>query len=134
MPYGFLKATLRRGQSFPLKRSVLDAALSSADVMKGIQWVFYCEWKPSVPNLQILYTGEDHKWAGRGMSEFYVYAVPSAERKMVELLMLDQGLPLAVRWLGAIAGSGNTVRGHSQNLVLTVRDERLESRSSVGAV
>jgi hypothetical protein len=135
MAYSFLKWKLPRGQSFPLKRSVLDDALERAGVMEGVQAVYYHLWKPPVPVLRVSFSGEDRRgWPHRGTSSITLYAVASAERKLVELLLVSQGLPVVVRWLETIAAAGNTIRGPNQDLVFNVRDERLEWRSSLDAV
>ena len=132
MPYGFFKKKLRRGQSYPLKRSLLDAALLVGAVMDEVGAVHYWEWSSKAPTLRVSFTGEDRKGLlQRGVSSITVYAVPSAERKVIEQVLVAQGLPQVVGWLARVAASGNTVRGPNQTLTLSVREGRLESKSSL---
>jgi hypothetical protein len=118
MPYAFFKAKLWRGHSYPLKRSLLDAALLAGGVMGEVSSVYYREWSRSwgvkLPTLRVSFVGEDRKTSAYiqpGTSSITAYAVPSTERKVAETLLVSDGLPLVVRWLARIAASGNTVRG-----------------------
>ena len=138
MPYGFLKAKLWRGHSYPLKRSLLDAALLAGGVIDEVSFVHYNEWGRSwrvkLPTVRVSFIGEDHKAAPYyhpGSSSITVYAVPSAERKLAEDLLVSEGLPRVVRWLAKVAASGNTVRGPNQHLTLSVREGTLHGESTL---
>lgn len=119
LEYGFDKAKLPRGLSFPLGRSVLDRALEQAGVT-GVHCVYYWRRQSGDVVLRAEYCGEGRKgWAAAGMSSVTVYAVPSAERKATEQAVLEQGLPRLVAWLRELERAGNTRRGVDQHLAVS---------------
>ena len=117
LEYAFNKAKLPRGLSFPLKRSVLDAALLEAGVL-GIDFVYY--WLRQRGHLVMWadYRGEGRRgWASAGQLSITVYAVPSAERQATEEALVAEVLPRLVGWLKSLEKSGNTRRGSDQHFV-----------------
>lgn len=114
LEYDFSKTKLRKGLSFPLRRSLPDRALEDAGVSL-IDTAFYTTRRRSAV-LLAHYWGEGHKgWAGAGLTGIHLYAVPSNERKATEDALVAQGLPALVRWLRELEGAGNTRRGVDQH-------------------
>lgn len=114
---GFSKAKLPRGMSFPLKRSVLDAALLEGGVTKLAMVYYNLGQRTSAvtPIVFAEYTSEAERgWAAAGTSSIIVYAVPSAERHVMEMAISATVLPALIRWLLQIekAGSGPRAMRH----------------------
>ncbi len=115
--YAFDKAKLPRGLSFPLKRSVLDAALLDAEI-SGIHCVYYWLRQRGQIVLRSDFCGEGRRgWAAAGLASITVYAVPSPERHATESALVSDVLPQLVGWLRSLEGGGNTRRGVDQHFV-----------------
>src|SRR5436305_15301565 len=96
--YTFSKETLPRGLSFPLKRSLLDAALTDAGVLK-VHEVYYSRRRRDLV-LWAHHCSEGlRNWAGAGLSSIMIYAVPSQDRHTIETALLSEVLPRLMRWL-----------------------------------
>ncbi len=119
LAYGFDKAKLPRGLSFPLKRSVLDAALLKAG-LSGIHCVYYWLRQSGHVVIRVEYCGEGRRaWAAAGQASITVYAVPSADRQATEACLVSEVLPQMVCWLEALESAGNVRRGVDQHFVAT---------------
>ena len=128
--YGFEKDKLPRGMSFPLKRSLLDAALSEGGVAR-ILFVHYRRYREADWIIRAEFLSEAHRgFAGAGMSSIVVSAVPSAERVVAEAALSSHGLPLMVRWLHELEESGNARRGMNQQFVGIWRDGKITVEAS----
>jgi hypothetical protein len=126
-PYHFKKDTLPKMLSYPVKRSLLDAALRSTGVYGTLYAVSYVG--PSQQkNLLIdaFFTAEQHTQplsAGRVLLR--VWAVPSAKRRQTETMLVASGLPMLCRWLQKTQTEANVWRGREHRLVLEVVAENL---------
>jgi hypothetical protein len=117
LSYAFDKARIPRGLSFPLKRSVLDAALLEAGVSK-LHCVYYWlrQSGPIVMRADCCGAGR-RGWAAAGFASITVYAVASSERQVIEGWLVSHVLPRMTRWLKELEVSGNTRRGVDQHFV-----------------
>jgi hypothetical protein len=130
MEYAFDKHRLPKGQSFPLKRSVLDTHLDVAR-LKTVWIVYYWVRNAGSVVLRADYCGEGRKgWATAGRTTLTVYAVPSGERKETEIIVVRDILPKLVAWLRKAEDSGNTWRGADHEIVFNLEDGalRIEER------
>jgi hypothetical protein len=117
LAYAFDKKKVPRGLSFPLKRSVLDAALLEAGVSR-IHGVYYWLRHNSQIVMRADFCGEGRRgWAAAGLTSLTVYAVPSAQRQATEAALVSEVLPQMVRWLKGLELSGNVRRGVDQHFV-----------------
>ena len=108
LAYSFIKDKLPRGFSFPLKRSVLDAALLEAGIA-GVSCVFYRHRKSGDIVMDADYHGEGWRgWPATRLSSVCVYSVPSGERHAIEAHLVSEVLPRLVRWLKMFEPSGDT--------------------------
>jgi hypothetical protein len=111
--YSFAKDKLPRALSFPLKRSLLDAALHSSSVYQTVWYVLYSRTKFERVVLQAHFTPESSgsllSWAS-GKVQITVHAVPATERKLTEDMLLNEGLPMLCRWLAKAESEGNAWR------------------------
>jgi hypothetical protein len=117
MEYGLSKRKLPKGYSYPLKRSVLDSFLESANLRKldTVTYSFYAHRDNII--IRADYFGEAHKgWAGVGLSSIVLQAVPSAERKEVENVLIEKVLPELCSWLRSAEEEGNAWRAWSRHL------------------
>ena len=110
------KDKLPKGMAYPLKRSVLDAALTMAALSK-LQCVYYTRGrKGSDIVLRATYCGEGRiGWAGAGLASIWVHAVSSNDRSAIERAVISEMLPKMLRWLGDLEHAGNTSRGIDQD-------------------
>ena len=113
--YSFSKDKLRKGLSYPLKRSLLDAALRTAAVYDTIWYVRYSARQYNDLVLEAYFGPEPHSYAASGKVMVDVLAVPSRCRKATEELLVAEGLPVLCRWLARVRAEGNAWRsfGHS---------------------
>ena len=125
MNYSFDKSRLPKGMSYPLKRSVLDETLEREAISK-IYVVYYWLRQSGDVVMRADYCGVATK--GRfaaGQSSVTLYAVPSAERKQTETLLLEKGLPSLCAWLKRAEEAGNAWRGKDHHLAVRYADGRL---------
>jgi hypothetical protein len=119
LAYSFDKAKLPKSLSFPLKRSVLDAALLEATV-SGIHCVYYWLRQRGHILIRADYCGEGRRgWAAAGRASITVYAVPAVERQVTEACLVSEVLPRMVRWLKELESSGNIYRGVDHHFAAT---------------
>ena len=102
--YSFAKDKLPRSLGYPLKRSLLDAALQSSSVYQTVWYVLYSRTKFERVVLQAHFS-----WAS-GKIQITVHAVPASERKVTEDMLLTQGLPVLCRWLAKAESEGDAWR------------------------
>ena len=125
LSYGFCRVKLPKGLSHPLKRSVLDEALSIAaisnlrDVFFGRKhdqdpWIVTSTSKFLV--LRASYCG-DRAQPHVGQSSIAVYAIPSTERAVIAQQISAELLPKMIRWLQAIdrASPDSTLRAANRH-------------------
>jgi len=100
-PYGFSKGKLRRGLSYPLKRSLLDSALQRASVYGAVYSVRYLENLALPLVLDAHFVAVGSKWHSTvvGRSLVSLHAVPSIKRHAVEGLIVTEALPALCEWL-----------------------------------
>jgi hypothetical protein len=130
MNYSFDKSKLPQGMSYPLKRSVLDAALEAAGISR-IYVVYYWVRQAGSVVMRAEYCGESS--TGRfaaGQSSVTLYAVPSGERKETETLLLDRGLPVLCSWLKKAEDAGSAWRGKPHHLAIECARGRLSIAES----
>lgn len=116
MQYGFDRAKLPNGLSYPLRRSLLDQALETAGIAR-IHVVYYLLRKAGSLVLSADYSGEKEMrgWAAAGMSAITVCAVPSDQRQAIEQQILDVGLPRLIKWLSDIEQADGLLRDNHQH-------------------
>jgi hypothetical protein len=116
MVYAFDKHKVPRGFSFPLNRSVLDAALSEARITR-VHCVYYWSRHSGDIVLRADYCGEaNHAWAA-GQASITLYAVPAAERRETESALIQHALPQLCTWLQTAEQAGNVWRGVDHTIV-----------------
>jgi hypothetical protein len=132
--YGFSKDKLPKAFSYPLKRSLLDAALGEASVRDAVYSVRYVFGRGTGPTtLDAMFVPESSPHAHdsvRGRSLITVWAVPNEERKACEDLLVADGLPKLCHWLSKSLNAGNVWRGTAHDLALVARDGVLKLRES----
>jgi hypothetical protein len=129
MTYAFDKQKLPRGFGFPLKRSILDAALTEAAIT-GVYCVYYWLRHSGDIVLRADYCGEaNHAWAA-GQASITLYAVPSGERRATEAALLHQALPRLCTWLHTAERAGNVWRGVDHTIVFHVKNGYLSVTTS----
>jgi hypothetical protein len=117
LAYAFDRSKTPQGLSFPLKRSVLDTALSATGV-SGVHCVYYWLRQRGQIVMRADFCGEGRRgWAAAGRASITIYAVPSPERQATEATLVSEVLPRMVSWLKALEQSGNTRRGVDQHFV-----------------
>ena len=125
-PYSFSKNRIGRELSYPLKRSLLDSALHSADVYTTVHYVRYLGHRNSNVVLDASFSPE---WRGhattRGRCLITVWAVPSQQRHAAEQLLVAEGLPILCRWLAKTRSEGNVWRGTEHMLSFEIQNGRL---------
>jgi len=114
--YAFSKAKLPKELSYPLKRSLLDAALRSASVYGTVWFVRYSRRQNGKTVLDAHFGPELYDYAASGKVMITVWAVPASERRKTEELLISQGLPSLCRWLARSQSEGNVWRGSRHSL------------------
>ena len=122
--YGFSKSKIPKGMSYPLKRSMLDAALDEAGIFR-LHMVYYFLRQSGQNVMRADYAGESRQAAAAGRSSVTVYAVPSDERKQTESLILATGLPRVCQWLKNIENGGDGLRSKDRHLVIEYAGDKL---------
>jgi len=131
--YGFSKDKLPKGFSYPLKRSLLDAALNEAPAMDAVYSVRYLYGRGRGPaTIDALFSPERNgaHVSVSGKSLITVWAVPSADRKPCEDILIAEGLPILCRWLAQSSYAGNVWRSTAHELILVMHDGVLRHRES----
>jgi hypothetical protein len=114
--YTFSKAKLPKVLGYPLKRSLLDAALRSASVCGTVWFVRYSGRRNGKTVLDAYFGPEQYDYAASGKVMITVWPVPASERLTTENLLLNQGLPSLCRWLAKSLSQGNVWRGSPHSL------------------
>jgi|SRR3954463_855970 hypothetical protein len=109
--YSFSKYKLPKSLSYPLKRSLLDAALRSASVYELVWLVQY--YKKPFGNivLRALFSPEQTGTFAAGRVSIVVWPVPARQRKETEQILVDKSLPQLCDWLAKTRNEGNAWRG-----------------------
>ena len=109
-----LKDPLPSGESYPLRRSILESALSEAGVTK-VDLIYFLRagiqtWQGPGPCevLDVLYRAETRDHPDR--LEVRIHAVPSDHRASVEGALLSR-LPEVARWIAELEMGENVRRG-----------------------
>ena len=128
--YSFSKDKLPKTLSYPLKRSLLDAALRQSSVYETVWFVRYISRQYGDTVISAHFSPEQYSYAASGKVWMDVWAVPPSERKSVEGMLLSQGLPLLCAWLANLATAGDAWRslGHSFSLRRCGGELRCEER------
>jgi len=129
MLYAFDKQKLPRGFSFPLNRSVLDAALAQAAIAR-VHCVYYWLRQSGDIVLHANYSGETNQAWAAGQSSITLYAVPSAERRETESAIIHQALPQLCTWLQTAERAGNVWRGNDHTIVFHFKHGLLSLETS----
>lgn len=109
--YSFAKDKLPKSLSYPLKRSLLDAALRDAAVYDAVWCVCYSGRQYENGVMRAHFHPEDAFAASAGKTMLTVWAVPSTDRRFTEQVMLREGLPVLCDWLAHTKDAGNAWRG-----------------------
>ena len=125
MSYSFSKDKLPKGNSYPLKRSLLDRALEEANV-KDLVFVYYLRMQRRDEIARADFHG-DHRtdYFASGKTSVTVYAVPGAERAVIESALSSEGLKAIVDWLAKAERAGNTWRAVDHRIVLEFASQSL---------
>jgi hypothetical protein len=119
VPYAFDKEDLPKGLSFPIKRSVLNSVLDGRGILDELHHVYFSRPQRVGLVVRVAYCGEDRRgWFAAGKSGLWIFAVPSAERKQVEQVLIEEGMFVVTRWLEKLKSGGNVIRGNDQLLEL----------------
>jgi hypothetical protein len=99
LKYLYGKDKLPRDWSYPLKRSVLDAALRAAGVtgLFSVRYSYGGAKQLSRP-LHVQFDGDEPRPFGPGAVSITVYAVPSGERSSV-MAQLESSLAAVCNWI-----------------------------------
>ena len=110
MTYSFDRTKIPGTLAFPLKRSVVDAALQNASVERLAVLYFSIRQGGDVV-MRAIFSGEHKKGKqGAGQATLHFYAVPSAERVSTERAMLSGPLSQACAWIRRCELEGNAWR------------------------
>jgi hypothetical protein len=129
MQYAFDKRKLPRDFSFPLKRSLLDAALTQAQIAR-VHCVYYWLRQSGDIVLRADYCGETNQAWAAGQASITLYAVPSVERQETESAIVHQALPQLCTWLQTAEQAGNVWRGNNHMIVFHFKHGLLTVKTS----
>ena len=125
--YSFAKNKLPRSLGYPLKRSLLDAALRSSSVYQTVWYVLYSRSRFQRVVLQAHFTPENKiDNLASGKIQITVHAVPASERKAIEDLLLSEGLPVLCRWLAKAELEGDAWRSLVHLFTIEKTDDGLK--------
>ncbi len=123
--YSFDKSKLPYGMSYPLKRSLLDAAFEKFQIVQ-VYVVYYWTQRHGNIVMRADYLGEANKgWFAAGKSNVTLYAVPSNDRRMTEHVLIEQGLPALCTWLQKAEAAENVWRGTNHSFVIECAQGKL---------
>ena len=118
--YHFSKSRIPRGLSYPLKRSVLDAALDNAGIDSLANVYYSLGQRGEGPTVSAEYTSETARgWAHAGFVSLFVHAVPSPNLKEVRDALESVVLPRLLTWLKELQAAGNASRGMAHSFQAT---------------
>ena len=125
--YSFYKDKLPKPLSYPLKRSLLDAALQSHSVYRAVWYVVYSRRRFNKVILQAHFYPEDKMHGfGSGKVQLTVHAVSASERKAAEDMLVGRGLPALCRWLAKVESEGDAWRSFRHSLTIEQIDDGLK--------
>jgi hypothetical protein len=110
LDYQFSRHKVPRGFSYPMKRSLLDPAIAERGI-KSIRSVvfFFSRSRESV--VAVNYTGEQNAGILQpGTFSFWIYAVRSTERSIIQESIMRLVLPPALDWIVELDHAGNVRR------------------------
>jgi hypothetical protein len=131
--YAGSKESLPSGESYPIKRSLLHAAVAGANTKCVRQMDYMRDRAASGDVLAARYVGvASSNWQQtmRGLVSIRVYAIPSCNRKAVEDELVATALPMLTDWLAKVEHAESVWRGSDHELVFTFRDGKLRHRST----
>jgi hypothetical protein len=131
--YDHSKESLPTGASYPIKRSLLHAAIAEANPTHIPRIDFTRNRTTSGDVLEARFVGEaSSSWRSwmRGQVSICVYAVASSDRKAIESGLVANALPMLTVWLANVEQAESVWRGSDHELVFTFRDGRLMHRSA----
>ncbi len=129
MAYIFDKRKLPRDFSFPLNRSVLDAALSEAQIAR-VHSIYYWLRQSGDIVLRADYCSETRQAQASGQVSITLYAVPSKQRRETQSAIIHQALPQLCTWLQTAERAGNVWRGSDHSIVFHFRNGLLSVTTS----
>jgi hypothetical protein len=131
--YAGSKESLPSGESYPIKLSLLHAAVAEADTSRVRQMDYMRDRTGGGDVLVARYVGvASSNWQEwmRGLVSIRVYAVPSGDRKAIEAELVATALPMLSDWLVKVEQAESVWRGSDHELVFTFRDGKLMHRST----
>lgn len=117
MQYSFTKSKIKRGLSYPLKRSLLDSALENSSI-GVVALVFYFMRHGGNIVMRADFMGEGHGVTLGGNASVTLYSVPSKEKHQIQALLVTEGLARVCGWLQRVEQAGNTWRAKNHSIVL----------------
>jgi hypothetical protein len=118
---------LRPGQSYPITKRALDAALRErgVDVVRQVGWIHRHDTHRADLVLLAQYDGLDARQATThanrpGTVTMTILSVPSEERAEVEKALLEHGLGPLAAWLAQIADRPETWRTEPHDLAISI--------------
>ena len=125
-PYSFSKDKLSKRLSYPLKRSLLDAALRAHRVYDGVYSVRYLGHPNQAIVLDASFSpiGRGHPGVG-GRSLLTLWAVRAEQRHAVETLIANHALPMLCLWLAKTQAEGEGWRVLPHEIRFEIRNGNL---------
>jgi hypothetical protein len=117
LQYSFSKAKIPRGSSYPLRRSLLDAALVSSSVTEVFHVFYFMRHSGNIV-MRADFLGEGYGFTLGGRISVTLYSVPSREKHQIEALLKTEGLPRVCAWLQRVQQAGNAWRAKNHSIVL----------------
>jgi hypothetical protein len=124
MEYAFSKDKLPKQLSYPLKRSFLDKVLEESGT-KRIEWVSYYIRAGGNVVIRANFIGEAHKTPTIGKIGLTIYAIPTLEKRRVEELLIEKGLPKFIDWLKKIEVAGEGWRSKTRLFEIHFENDEL---------
>jgi hypothetical protein len=131
--YAGSKESLPSGESYPIKRSLLHAALAEANTSRVRQMDYMRDRTASGDVLVARYVGvASSNWqqSMRGQVSIRVYAIPSSNRKVIEDELVATALPMLAEWLAKVEHAESVWRGSDHELVFTLRGGKISHHST----
>ena len=125
--YSFAKDKLPKSLSYPLKRSLLDAALRSSSMYETVWYVVYSRRRYGKAVLQAHFTPEVRisNWAS-GKIQLTIYAVSASGRKAAEDMLVNDGLRVLCDWLAKTKSEGDAWRSLVHMFTIEQTDDGLK--------
>lgn len=120
--FHYTKARLPRGESYPLKRSDLDAILAEVEVPR-LRAVYLSRGSGGRVMAARLSSDCD-RGASAGTTTLHVMSVPSEVRRDVRAALLAGGADLVVAWVAGCERASEAWRLHRHHISLAYTSER----------